>query len=175
MSLPHETPSPAIDLPSEEHTNALGRAIALCLSPGTLVVLDGNLGAGKTFLTGAIVRELGLDPEEPVTSPTYNLVSEYDLKFRVLHADLYRLSSEHEVFELGLEERRTQGGVLIVEWGRPYIDVLGGDAVVVELKTDPRRAEIVATGPNSRTARERILLRIDEFPFDKPRVDNSSQ
>jgi tRNA threonylcarbamoyladenosine biosynthesis protein TsaE len=162
-----------MSFPSEEHTNELGRAIAHCVSPGALVVLDGNLGAGKTFLTGAIVRELGLDPEEPVTSPTYNLVSEYDLKFRVLHADLYRLSSEYEVFELGLEERRAQGGVLIVEWGRPYIDVLGGDALVVELKTDPRRAEILATGPNSTTAREQILLRLDEFRAETFRVDNA--
>jgi tRNA threonylcarbamoyladenosine biosynthesis protein TsaE len=141
--------SKAIPLDTEADTIALGIALAHALRPGALLVLDGQLGAGKTFLAGAIVHALGFEEDEPVTSPTYNLVSEYQAKYQLYHADLYRLITEDAVHELLLEERRSEGGVLLVEWGRPFIRVLGGDALILELNTSPRRATLQASGPTS--------------------------
>lgn len=138
-----------LSLTAEADTLALGQALASALVAGGLVILEGNLGAGKTFLAGAIVHAMGLDPDEPVTSPTYNLVSEYHARLPIFHADLYRLRSEDELFELGLDELRDQGGVLLVEWGLVYLRALGGDALVVEMGGDPRRARLYSTGPES--------------------------
>jgi len=154
-------------LESELHTESLGSALAAALEPGSLLILDGNLGAGKTFLAGAIVHALGLDPDEPVTSPTYNLVSEYPLQYDVAHADLYRVSSVDEVLDLGLEERRHRGFVLLVEWGKPYHDALGGDALFVSLITNPRQALVYASGEGA----QRILRALPDALTPTPNAD----
>lgn len=112
------------------------------------MVLSGTLGAGKTFFTGCLLRALGLDAEQPVTSPTYALVSEYSLPghaiTEVSHADLYRLKSPDEAEELGLFERREQGALLVVEWGEPFIDVLGGRAIELSFTVEPRSVTLTA-------------------------------
>jgi tRNA threonylcarbamoyladenosine biosynthesis protein TsaE len=113
----------------------LGAAIASILSPGDLVVMSGDLGAGKTFLVRAVVRALG--GSEPVTSPTFTLVHEYRTpRGLLLHADLYRLRGdvtrfEAEVERLGLGERREQGAFLLVEWGEGALEAMGGDPTLV--------------------------------------------
>jgi tRNA threonylcarbamoyladenosine biosynthesis protein TsaE len=137
-------------LPTRRATKLLARAIARSLEPGDLFVLSGPLGAGKTFLVRAVCRELGLDSSVPVTSPTFALVHEHPTVPPLVHADLYRLKLDREADELGLVEQRDAGKVLFVEWGEPFIDALGGDAVVVELGVSPRSARIRATGPDSR-------------------------
>jgi tRNA threonylcarbamoyladenosine biosynthesis protein TsaE len=89
-------------------------------------------------------------PEElRVPSPTFTLVHEHPTKPPLAHADVYRLGSAEEVFELGLDERRDEGYVVVVEWGEPYVSCLGGDALVVTLSLHPRRAVLSATGPTS--------------------------
>ncbi|MEZ4374509.1 MAG: tRNA (adenosine(37)-N6)-threonylcarbamoyltransferase complex ATPase subunit type 1 TsaE [Polyangiaceae bacterium] len=142
-----------LDLPTRRATVHLGQRLAQSLERGSLVILDGPLGAGKTFLVRSICRKLGLPGSEPVTSPTFTLVQEYSLGLRLLHADLYRLGHPDEVFELGLEDARRDGAALIVEWGRPFVDELGGDALIVQLTppgvSDVRQAAIQATGPQS--------------------------
>ena len=88
------------------------------------MLLGGDLGAGKTFLAGAIVHARGLGAGEAVTSPTFALVHEYATpRGSVLHVDLYRLRDgpvplEEEVARLGLRERRAEGAILLVEWGQ---------------------------------------------------------
>jgi tRNA A37 threonylcarbamoyladenosine biosynthesis protein TsaE len=94
-------------------------------------------------------RVLGLPEQERVPSPTFVLVHEHPTSPPLAHADVYRLGSEDEVFQLGLEERREHGYVVVVEWGEPYLSCLGGDGLVVTLSLDPRRAVIGATGPTS--------------------------
>src|SRR5690606_19901302 len=111
---------PEIALPSEEATVRLAQLVAPLLRAGDLLVLTGGLGAGKTYFAGALCHALGLDDDEPVTSPTFALVCEYDLSPVVLHADLYRLEDERDVFDLGLWERREGGALLLVEWGRSF-------------------------------------------------------
>jgi tRNA threonylcarbamoyladenosine biosynthesis protein TsaE len=133
-------------LPSRRETKRLGSAIGAILAPGDLVVLSGDLGAGKTFLTRCIARSLGIT--ESVTSPTFTLVHEYATAKAVLvHADLYRLREElvdREVARLGLRERRWEGAILVVEWGEEAFDALGGDPAVA--------IRLAITGPHQRLA-----------------------
>jgi tRNA threonylcarbamoyladenosine biosynthesis protein TsaE len=116
------------ELPAATATRRLGRSIAAVLQPGDLVVLSGDLGAGKTLLAGAIARALGV--KAAVTSPTFALVHEYETtRGLLLHADLYRLLGPTlaiEVTRLGLRERRSEGAILVVEWGDDAVALLGG-------------------------------------------------
>lgn len=142
-------PSFAAPLPDEAATERLAERLAPWLRAGDLVILDGPLGSGKTFFTRALCRALGLPEEVRVPSPTFTLVHEHATEPPLAHADVYRLSDEDQVEQLGLEAQRAEGYVVVVEWGRPYIDVLGGDALVVSFTLDPRTAELSATGPSS--------------------------
>ena len=139
-----------IQLPTENATRALAARLAPLLKAGDLVVLNGPLGSGKTFFTRALCRALGLPASVRVPSPTFTLVHEHPTEPPLSHADLYRLRDMADVRGLGLDAQRDDGRVLVVEWGEPYIDVLGGDALVLELALDPRRASLRATGARSR-------------------------
>lgn len=147
------TDSTEVELPTRRDTRVLAKRLAPLLSAGDLVVLEGPLGSGKTFFTRALCRALGLERNERVASPTFTLVHEYDTVPPIAHADLYRLKDEAEVQKLGLDAQRDDARVLVVEWGAPYIALLGGDALIVELSLDPRKARLRATG----TASARIL------------------
>ena len=92
-----------------------------------------------------------------VTSPTFTLVHEYATEPKLVHADLYRLSDdERGVFELGLLPQRDDGALLVVEWGLAFERLLGGDALVLELAREPRKAAISSTGPRSRQLLEAL-------------------
>jgi tRNA threonylcarbamoyladenosine biosynthesis protein TsaE len=100
---------------SEEETSAAGRNLARTLAPGSIVLLSGNLGAGKTALVRGIAEGLGVDPAE-VTSPTFTIVQEYrGGRLPLYHVDLYRLMPA-EVHDLGLDEITLAGGVTAIEW-----------------------------------------------------------
>lgn len=137
------------DLPTRRSTIHLAQALAPHLQGGDLVVLSGALGAGKTFFVRALARALGWPPKLRVTSPTFALVQELDTEPRLVHADLYRLNTTKDVANLGLDQQRYDGCLLAVEWGEPYCDVLGGDALVVRFSLSPRRATLEATGERS--------------------------
>jgi tRNA threonylcarbamoyladenosine biosynthesis protein TsaE len=145
-----------VALETQKDTLALGRRIAAGLRPGDLVVLGGPLGAGKTYLTRAICRALGLPPSIRVPSPTFTLVHEHPTNPPLSHADLYRLETPEQVRALGLDAQRDDGRVLVVEWGAPYVELLGGDALVVELSLAPRAATLSATGERSRALLDRL-------------------
>jgi tRNA threonylcarbamoyladenosine biosynthesis protein TsaE len=139
-----------VNLPTRRATIRLARRLAPHLRGGDLVVLAGSLGAGKTFFTRALCRAFGLPERVAVTSPTFTLVHELETDPPVAHADVYRLEQPSAVRELGLDAMRDDGYVVLVEWGAPFIDLLGGDALVVALELVPgRRAVIRATGPRS--------------------------
>jgi tRNA threonylcarbamoyladenosine biosynthesis protein TsaE len=100
---------------SEEETFAAGRELARALVPGSIVLLSGDLGAGKTALVRGIAEGLGVDPAE-VTSPTFTIVQEYHGgRLPLYHVDLYRLKAA-EVDDLGLDEMTLAGGVTAIEW-----------------------------------------------------------
>lgn len=135
-------------LRTRRETQRLGAAIARVLSPGELVILSGDLGAGKTFLVRAVARALGV--EGAVTSPTFTLVQEYSTaRAPLVHADLYRLRGdsgrfEAEVARLGLRERRGEGAFVVVEWGEEAFAALGGDAALM--------VSLAIVGENERAA-----------------------
>ncbi|MCH2110469.1 MAG: tRNA (adenosine(37)-N6)-threonylcarbamoyltransferase complex ATPase subunit type 1 TsaE [Polyangiaceae bacterium] len=137
-------------LPSHRATEILAREMASLLRAGDLVILTGDLGAGKTYLSGSLLYGLGLDEEERVTSPTYTLVNEYETTPPVYHCDLYRLSEDDEVYELGLSSQRLDGAIVIAEWGTPYLETLGGDAIHLQLELEPRRALFPSCGERQR-------------------------
>lgn len=144
----------SLTLPTRRSTIQLAERLAGAIEAGDLVVLAGGLGAGKTFFTRALCRALGVPREMPITSPTFTLVHEYDGRFPIRHADVYRLHDADELAALGLREQRTEGAVLIVEWGKPYLDALGGDGLLLEISVSPtgeRTAHPAATGPRSLT------------------------
>ncbi|MGC4065639.1 MAG: tRNA (adenosine(37)-N6)-threonylcarbamoyltransferase complex ATPase subunit type 1 TsaE [Polyangiaceae bacterium] len=153
MNQPHE-----VVIGCRRDTRKLARALGRVVAPGNLVVLEGQLGSGKTFFVRALCRALGLPERIRVTSPTFSLVHEIDTKPRMSHADLYRLSSARDVAALGLVERRDEGDLVVAEWATPYIDVLGGDALVVEFVAEPRRARLSSTGPRAAQALASLRL-----------------
>lgn len=110
----------SLALPSEAATAELGARLAALLRPGDIVALTGDLGAGKTALTRAVIQSLPLPDggraEEEVPSPTFTLVQTYErAPAPVWHFDLYRLSEPDEALELGFEEALAEG-VVFIEW-----------------------------------------------------------
>src|ERR1700732_1289071 len=122
---------------SEAGTLAMGERVAEMLLPAPkLVVLRGDLGAGKTTLVKGIAAALGAAETEDVTSPTFTLVHEYvGLKVRLYHLDLYRLETERELLTLGLEEMAEQPDALVlVEWGEKFPTIVGRAAGEVAIE-----------------------------------------
>jgi tRNA threonylcarbamoyladenosine biosynthesis protein TsaE len=139
-----------VPLRSRGDTRRLGRRLAACLGPGDLVLLEGELGAGKTFLVRAIARGLGVPPSVRITSPTFDLVHELPARVPLVHVDLYRLDEGGSLRELGLDERIGQNAVVLVEWGERFASVLGegGLRVMIELAGEgERRCLLQARGP----------------------------
>jgi tRNA threonylcarbamoyladenosine biosynthesis protein TsaE len=104
---------------SEAETIELGRRLARELPPHGVVLLIGNLGAGKTTLAKGIVSGLGAADPDDVSSPTFTLIHEYAAG-RVYHVDLYRLDEEREVSTLGLEELFERDAMVLIEWGERF-------------------------------------------------------
>lgn len=115
-----------------DDTRLVAGAIARLTRPRDLIVLSGEMGAGKTAFTQGFSSALGVS--EAVTSPTFNLVHTYSGAEHVIHhVDLYRLERTGELEDLGLAELLDGGGVMLVEWGEVVGDVLG-DALVLRLE-----------------------------------------
>lgn len=136
-------------LPSRRATLRFARQLSRCLQPGDLVVLTGELGAGKTFLVRGVCRALGLSERTRVTSPTFTLVHEFETVPPLLHADLYRLEKPVDVRQLDLRSRRDEGFALIVEWGEPFVGELGGDALIIAFAARPRSVRLASSGLRS--------------------------
>lgn len=125
MLLAEQMPSREFVTRSTEETIERGREIGAAAKPPLLILLEGELGAGKTTLTKGIVTGLGAGREEEVTSPTFTLVHRYDAgppedprapRSRVYHVDLYRVSGFHDLETLGLEDLFSENAVVIIEW-----------------------------------------------------------
>jgi tRNA threonylcarbamoyladenosine biosynthesis protein TsaE len=106
---------------SAEETVALGRKLAAMLAPPKLVLLRGDLGAGKTTLVKGIAEGFDAASEEDVTSPTFTLVHEYRApSVNLYHIDLYRVDTERELETLALDDLMAENGVLLIEWGEKF-------------------------------------------------------
>ncbi|HKZ24542.1 MAG TPA: tRNA (adenosine(37)-N6)-threonylcarbamoyltransferase complex ATPase subunit type 1 TsaE [Acidimicrobiia bacterium] len=123
-----------VECPTPADTIALARRLASHVRPGDVVLLIGDLGAGKTLFAGGLAEGLGV--EETVVSPSFVLVKEYRSGFLPLvHADAYRLSTTNEFDDLDVWDAAA-GGVLAVEWGDAVAGLLPPDHLRVEFKMD---------------------------------------
>jgi tRNA threonylcarbamoyl adenosine modification protein YeaZ/tRNA threonylcarbamoyl adenosine modification protein YjeE len=146
-------------------TNAIAAAVAVLCRPGDLVVLAGEMGAGKTAFAKGFGAALGVT--EPITSPTFTLVHTYDLPpgngtgaAALHHADLYRLDRTAEVADLALDELAENAGIVLVEWG-DVVDSLFGDHLMVHLEPGcraGRRRRSDGRVPMDRALRQRIIV-----------------
>lgn len=106
---------------SAEETIAFGRTLAEFLAPPKLVLLRGDLGAGKTTLVKGIAAAFEAAAEEDVTSPTFTLVHEYrGPRANLYHIDLYRIDTQRELETLGLDDLRSENSILLIEWGEKF-------------------------------------------------------
>jgi tRNA threonylcarbamoyladenosine biosynthesis protein TsaE len=143
---------------SAKETGLLAAAVAELVRPGDLLLLAGDLGAGKTTFAQGFGAALGVT--ERITSPTFTLVSQYSGRLELNHLDVYRLDQVEEVLDLGLAEMLDEGGVTLIEWGDTIIPALPADYLEVRLRLgegdDDRVAEIQLVGPRW-SARSRAL------------------
>lgn len=114
-----------------EETIALGKRLGSMLKKGDVVALQGTLAAGKTTITKGIALALGIT--EPVTSPTFTLISEYYGSMTLYHMDVYRLDSTEDFINLGVEELLYGDGVCVVEWSEKVMNELPRSAILVRL------------------------------------------
>jgi tRNA threonylcarbamoyladenosine biosynthesis protein TsaE len=142
----------------------LGRRLADCLHAGDLVLLEGELGAGKTFLARAVARGLGVAPELRITSPTFDLVHEFPARVPLVHVDLYRLDAGADLLELGLLDQIGGDAIVLIEWGLRFASVLGGAGISVQLERGAgpgRRCTIAALGPAGRELLARVAAALE--------------
>ena len=140
---------------SADATRDLAAAVARVCVHGDVLLLSGDLGAGKTTFAQGFGRAVGVD--EPVTSPTFTLVRQYEMApgptgvRTLLHADVYRLDHLGEIADLGLGQLVEDGGVALVEWGDAAEPVLGAGALSLLLEVAPdddghRRIAVTGSG-----------------------------
>lgn len=119
---------------SVEDTNKIAAEFARTIEPGQIVLLVGDLGAGKTAFVKGVVKALHGDPDQ-VTSPTFTIVNEYLLDdFPIYHFDLYRLENPNELYNIGFEEYFYGSGVCFIEWPERASDFFDDNTIVVNIK-----------------------------------------
>lgn len=147
---------------SAEETIQVGRELAKFLDPPKVVLLRGDLGAGKTTLVKGIAAALGAAEPEEVTSPTFTLIHEYAGRsvehaklgesILLYHLDLYRIENQRQLDTLGMEELMTPQSVLLIEWGEKFPSVTArcdGEIVIETLHGDERRITLKLQTPKA--------------------------
>jgi tRNA threonylcarbamoyladenosine biosynthesis protein TsaE len=141
---------------SPEATQSLAAALGGVLEAGDLVLLVGELGAGKTAFVQGLARGLGID--EPVTSPTFTIVHEHVGRFRLAHVDVYRLERVQDLYDLGFDELVDDDRVTVVEWGDRIEHLVPADHLVVRIEPgaadNERMLELAFHGTRWRDRRE---------------------
>ena len=118
---------------SDEETRSIGRQLAQLLPRRGVVVLTGDLGAGKTTLTKGIAEGRGAARAEDVGSPTFSLIHEYGDPVRVYHVDLYRLDTGEEARRLGLEDLFDSDALVLIEWGERFPELLPESRIEIQI------------------------------------------
>lgn len=130
-----------INIKNEQETKAFGEELGRTVQPGKVIALIGDLGTGKTTLTKSIAEGLGIT--DIITSPTFNIVKEYDSgRIPLYHFDVYRIADPDEMFELGYEEYFYGKGVCVIEWADIIEDLIPEDAMTIRISrgaTDDER------------------------------------
>ncbi|MFZ4517218.1 MAG: tRNA (adenosine(37)-N6)-threonylcarbamoyltransferase complex ATPase subunit type 1 TsaE [Microthrixaceae bacterium] len=160
----HTSPAVRAVTTSADDTRALAAALAELARPGDLLLLSGDLGAGKTAFCQGFGRGLGVT--DHITSPTFALVQSYEGRLPMHHLDVYRLEQVAEALDLGLSELLDEGAVTVIEWGDAIAPVLGHEFLEVHLvhaddpsEPDRRTIELVTVGTRWQ-ARVRALVTV---------------
>jgi tRNA threonylcarbamoyladenosine biosynthesis protein TsaE len=119
---------------SPAETLEFGRTLAKEIQSPCLILLEGDLGSGKTTLTKGLISGMGLAGEDEVTSPSFTLVHEYGQDRKAYHVDLYRIEGTRELATLGLDEFFGQAAVVIIEWGEKLGDYLPGPHLRIKME-----------------------------------------
>lgn len=123
---------------SEQETRAIAREIATACKPGTVVLLHGDLGVGKTVFTKGFAEGLGV--AEPVNSPTFTIMQIYESgRLPLYHFDVYRISDIEEMDEIGYEDYVYGNGVCLIEWAELVQEILPVDCLEVTIEKEPER------------------------------------
>jgi len=130
-----------IQTKNAEETRTAGKQLGDSLKPGDIVALSGPLGAGKTVFAQGIAESLGI--QEPVTSPTYTLISEYEGRMPLYHMDLYRLGSPEEFTWLGVEEMLDGTGVSLIEWSERAGEELPERTITVRIELEENNSRSI--------------------------------
>ena len=133
---------------SVQEPEALGRALAQHLTPGTVVAFTGDLGAGKTAVVRGMAQGLGI--AQRVTSPTFTIVNEYEGgRLPLFHFDMYRLGSADDLFDIGWEDFLRRGGICAVEWSETVQEALDADTIYVDIRrgAEDNQRELTIRGP----------------------------
>ncbi|WP_246542853.1 tRNA (adenosine(37)-N6)-threonylcarbamoyltransferase complex ATPase subunit type 1 TsaE [Fusibacter paucivorans] len=135
-----------------EKTVELASIFAETIKPGDILCLSGDLGAGKTTFTQALCKALGVT--EHVTSPTFNIMNQYEGRLPIYHFDVYRIAEPDEMYEIGFDEYLNGMGVSIIEWA-PLVEVLiPEDAVWMIIKTTGETSRTICLrGPSEKLGR----------------------
>lgn len=127
---------------SEEETISLAEKLTATFRPGEIIILTGELGAGKTVFVKGIAKGLGHNPDI-VNSPSYTLVNEYPGEKPLYHFDLYRMGDSSELVEIGWDDYLSRDGLIIVEWGEKAVDYLPAQYYQIQFtKLDGEQREI---------------------------------
>lgn len=154
-----------ISVQNLEETEQLGIAIGECVSAGDVIILSGDLGAGKTTFTKSLA--LGLGIEQMIKSPTYTIIREYQTgRLPLYHMDVYRIGGETD--ELGLDEYFEGDGVSVVEWGQLLEENLPEDYLTIFFEKDLKNVEkrMITIKPHGRQA-EKLLQKIKKLEEQK--------
>jgi len=128
-----------------------GRTVGENLQSGDVVALAGELGSGKTCFTGGLARGLGVGEGYMITSPTFTLVNEYPGRCRLYHLDVYRLSDEGQLHDLGYDEFLMDGGVVVIEWADKIASAVPVNAITIDFEyLDENRRKMTIRGPNEK-------------------------
>ena len=132
---------------SAEETIAFGRTLTELLAPPKLVLLRGDLGAGKTTLVKGIAAAFEAAAEEDVTSPTFTLVHEYrGPRANLYHIDLYRIDTLRELETLGLDDLRSDNSILLIEWGEKFQRLVRERDVEIALEREGESVRRIRVG-----------------------------
>lgn len=140
-----------------DETFALGRALGTALQSGDFVGLTGQLGAGKTLFSRGVAEGAGVATDE-VSSPTYSIIQSYRGRLKLHHADLYRLTSEADLFSTGFHDLLEDEGAFLVEWVEHVPGAAPPDALRITLEvTSPetRKLSVTTSGPRSEALLQR--------------------
>lgn len=123
---------------SAEETYAFAKELAEHAAPGTVYCLHGDLGVGKTVFSQGFAKGLGID--EPVTSPTFTIVQEYDSgRLPFYHMDVYRISDEEEMYEVGYDDMIEGDGVCLIEWASLISGILPENYISITIIKDAEK------------------------------------